>query len=459
MPSYTPMMSDSEDATPELPLTDEPATTEAKPKKKTTRKRATKKRAAPAADAGASESGEAATGTASGSGQEPAPAASTEAALRPRDEGETFSFSPDEVDDYGDRAAREERKANESSEDTQGNDRAGESQQDDGNRTERRDDSAQAETNDGANREGGRPADAGGESQRHGGEDSRGSRGGGKFDRKREKFDKKKKFEKGKGQGGPGPQGGGNQPPQQQSRRDKFKKGKGGKRPHWQNDFAAADDEELDPPVTDALAESGLLVSDSAMETFRDTVIDPDAESLDYTELSALKLGPLVQEAEKAGLEWEGPPSRRKLLTAFMEMAAQTKRPVQAKGVVEIAEEGYGFIVFAHDNYRLKTDSPYLAPSFITRNVIQRGHEIEADLHPPMGEDTCPFVSKVHHVMGKTPDEIEHLTPFKELTAYYPTQRIVMEAEQGGLKKWYNISMRLVDLLSTFGLGQRALIV
>ncbi len=262
------------------------------------------------------------------------------------------------------------------------------------------------------------------------------------------------------GRGDQGRSGPGGPPFDRGGKKGKFEKGgKGGKRAHWQNDFAAIDDEELEPPVTNALIESGLFISDTALAEFRAAKIDPEAPTLDYAELSALKLGPLVEAAHQAGLKWEGSPTRRKLLAAYLADASEKKRAIRAKGLVEIAEEGYGFLVFSHDNYRLKTDSPFLPPSMVQRNNLQRGHEVEVDLHAPLGSDTCPFISHVHTVMGRSPAEIEHLTPFKELTAYYPTTRILMEAEQGGLKKWDNISMRVVDMLSPIGLGQRGLIV
>lgn len=182
-------------------------------------------------------------------------------------------------------------------------------------------------------------------------------------------------------------------------------------------------------------------------------------EPFNYHEAYALKLPELEALAKNSGIRWEGAPQRRRLLESLLSKAAGQKRPILVKGLVELLEDGFGFIVFGEDNYRLRSDSPFIAAPLIQRYGLQRGHEIEALLHPAREGETTPFVLRVDTVMGKTPEEIQHLTPFKELTPYYPTERILLESEQGALGKWDNISMRIVDLLSPIGLGQRGLIV
>lgn len=182
-------------------------------------------------------------------------------------------------------------------------------------------------------------------------------------------------------------------------------------------------------------------------------------EPFNYHDAYALKLPELEALAKQSGIRWEGAPQRRKLLESLLARAAEQKRPILVKGLVELLEDGFGFVVFGEDNYRLRSDSPFLAAALIQRYGLQRGHEIEALLHPAREGETTPFVLRVDTVMGKTPEEIQRLTPFKELTPYYPTERILLESEQGALGKWDNISMRIVDLLSPVGLGQRGLIV
>ncbi|MBK1857799.1 transcription termination factor Rho [Cerasicoccus arenae] len=265
--------------------------------------------------------------------------------------------------------------------------------------------------------------------------------GGGQGGNQGNRFDKNKKFKKKDRFGNSGPGG----PP--------FQKRKGG----WQKDFEAANEDDVDPPSFDSLAEWDIFRDTDALTKLTEEVTT--GEVLDYNEIYALKVPEMEKWAKENGVSTEGPPSRRKLLRAILDHAGAEKRTIKATGIVEELEDGFGFLVFAQDSYRLRTESAFIAAPLFNKYGLQRGHEVEVILHAPREDDTTPFVLKVETVMGMDPENALHLTPFKELVPYYPTERIIMESEQGRLGKWDNISMRIVDLLSPIGLGQRGLIV
>ncbi|MDR2720978.1 MAG: transcription termination factor Rho [Puniceicoccales bacterium] len=133
------------------------------------------------------------------------------------------------------------------------------------------------------------------------------------------------------------------------------------------------------------------------------------------------------------------------------------KRPIVAHGILESIEGGDGLIVYGSDNYRIKPQSAFVPKILIQRYGLRRGQEITVYLHPSTQNSTCPFVIKVKGVMGNSPETVCDLPKFKDLLPYYPTERLFLEANES--VPWSNQSMRIVDLLSPIGLGQRGLIV
>jgi transcription termination factor Rho len=200
---------------------------------------------------------------------------------------------------------------------------------------------------------------------------------------------------------------------------------------------------------------------------------------------------------------------RQTLVEAILDAAAGRKQAILCRGIVEVMEEGHGLVVYQTDNYQIRASSSYLPLALVKKFSIKTGTIIEAQIHPrrkPLPEDaisqlkkagqpdgdidvipqgkeadlaeealsalfpeleyvqdveaeveTCPYVVKVNTLMGKAPEENLEVTPFEDLIPYYPTERLILETEPK--VKWDNTAMRVVDLLTPVGLGQRGLIV
>jgi transcription termination factor Rho len=205
----------------------------------------------------------------------------------------------------------------------------------------------------------------------------------------------------------------------------------------------------------------------------------------------------------------KGQTARQGLIEAILDAALEKRQPVHCRGIVEIFEDGNGLIVYQSDNYQVRAASAFLPKTMVKKFAIKMGTIIEAQLHPrrkPLPEDavsqlkkagrdeqagdaipenveddlasealaalfpendfvqdieaeeeTCPYVVKIVSLMGKKPEENLEVTPFEDLIPYYPTERIILETEPK--VKWDNTAMRVVDLLTPVGLGQRGLIV
>jgi len=177
-------------------------------------------------------------------------------------------------------------------------------------------------------------------------------------------------------------------------------------------------------------------------------------EALVLDDLYTLTLAELTAFARREGISIEGAPNRRTLQAQIFEAAAKAKRPILDRGYIDVTDRG-AFIVHSQGNYRLYPDDAYLPESLINRYGLKRGHQVEVLVQAPQPGDRCPAVVRVDKVMGLAPEAIANVTPFEELTPYYPLKRILLESEEVAK----DVSMRAVDILTPIGFGQRGLIV
>ncbi|MBI5380925.1 MAG: transcription termination factor Rho [Opitutae bacterium] len=171
----------------------------------------------------------------------------------------------------------------------------------------------------------------------------------------------------------------------------------------------------------------------------------------------SLNMADLVAFARQLGVSINGaPPPRKQIIQQIFAAAAAAKRPLRDRGLLDLTDRGYGFIVHKGVQYRLYPEDAYLPESLVKRYGLKRGHELEVLLQAPQGQERCPSVVRVERAMGLPPEEIAKITPFEELTPYYPLRRILVEAPEVHAKE---VSMRAVDILTPIGFGQRGLIV
>lgn len=192
-------------------------------------------------------------------------------------------------------------------------------------------------------------------------------------------------------------------------------------------------------------------------ELARESAEAATGEPLYLDGLFTVSLHELVEQATEMGIVLDAAPNRRLLIGRMLERAAEENRPIIDRGVLEITESGYGFITRSAHNYRVQAEDPYVAASFIRRFGLKKGHQIEAQVRPPEGQERCPSVVRIVQVMGRDPAEISDIVPFEDLVPYYPLQRILLEVPDQENGK--DVSMRAVDLLTPIGFGQRGLIV
>jgi len=249
-----------------------------------------------------------------------------------------------------------------------------------------------------------------------------------------------------------------NQNRKKKKRRGKFDKGGGGG-PRRNTPFSAGGvPVEVDPAFEiGQLLDDELLQSVPALEESFDKLFDASRPPVRLNDLYELPLQDLRERARELDLDLENAPSRPLILEQMLKHFEKQSTPILVEGCLEVLDDGFGIVVFPGDSYRLKPLCPYLTESLVEHHGLQRGHTVEVFVQAPRDGESCPVVLKVKSVMGGEIEELEKITPFTELVPYYPLDRMLLENSDENPEN--NLSMRVVDLISPIGFGQRGLIV
>ena len=235
-------------------------------------------------------------------------------------------------------------------------------------------------------------------------------------------------------------------------------KRKRGKNNRWDKNKAKREREEETPIEFGELLDWEVLEKRGDILALAEDLISGGGEPLDYVRIYNMPLPELREEVASLGIDTPNAPNRDQLIDAITEYAAEKKAAIMTTGILEILDDDEGgLIVYERDSYRVKALSAYVPQAFIKHYGLQRGHIVRAQLHPHREGESCPIVVRVESVMDQDPETLSEIVPFTERVPYYPTSRILMEADSEA--KWDNLSMRVVDCLTPVGFGQRGLIV
>ena len=174
---------------------------------------------------------------------------------------------------------------------------------------------------------------------------------------------------------------------------------------------------------------------------------------MDISELKSKKIVELNAIAKE--LDMSGYSDLRKQELIFKILEAQTAKDglTFSRGVLEVLPDGYGFLRSADYNYLPSPDDIYVSPSQIKKFSLRTGDYVSGQVRPPKEGERFFALLRVEAVNGLDPEGIRERTLFDNLVPVYPTRRISLESVPG------EYSMRIMDLLSPIGKGQRGLIV
>ncbi len=164
----------------------------------------------------------------------------------------------------------------------------------------------------------------------------------------------------------------------------------------------------------------------------------------------------LIAFAESLEVENASVMRKQELMFAILKKLAAQDIEIIGDGVVEVLQDGLGFLRSANANYLPGPDDIYISPSQIRRFSLKTGDTVEGPIRSPKEGERYFALLKVNTINFDDPEKIRHKIHFDNLTPLYPTERLKMEVENPTTK---DISPRVIDLVAPLGKGQRALII
>ena len=173
---------------------------------------------------------------------------------------------------------------------------------------------------------------------------------------------------------------------------------------------------------------------------------------MDIADLKKKSVAELHVMAEQLNIQNYSGMRKQDLIFRIEQSLLDTDTVLRGEGVLEILQEGYGFLRSPDWNYLYGPDDIYVSPSQIKRFDLRTGDSVLGQVRPPKEGERYLALLKVEQVNFEEPDKAKHRIAFDNLRPRYPDRRIKLERKDG------DVSMRLLDILAPLGLGQRALI-
>jgi len=180
---------------------------------------------------------------------------------------------------------------------------------------------------------------------------------------------------------------------------------------------------------------------------------------MNIQELKKTSSEDLIAKAEK--LEIENPSTLRKqeILFAILKKLADNKEEITAGGVLEVLQDGFGFLRAIEANYLPGPDDIYVSPSQIRRFGLRTGDSVEGQVRSPKNGERYFALLKVEQINFESPEKGKNKIAFDNLTPLYPDKQLKMEIEKTKTEKNLDLTQRIIDLIAPIGKGQRSLII
>ncbi len=187
-------------------------------------------------------------------------------------------------------------------------------------------------------------------------------------------------------------------------------------------------------------------------QSFKEDPMDP----VKLADLKAKSPTELLSIAEEYEVENASALRKQELMFSILKNMAEKDVDIIGEGVLEVLQDGFGFLRSPDANYLPGPDDIYVSPSQIRRFSLRTGDTVEGDIRSPKDGERYFALLKVNTINFEDPDAAKHKVHFDNLTPLYPDERLKMEVEDPTLK---DKSSRVIDIVSPLGKGQRALIV
>ena len=166
----------------------------------------------------------------------------------------------------------------------------------------------------------------------------------------------------------------------------------------------------------------------------------------------------LITQAEELGIENASTLRKQEILFAILKKVAE-KEEITGVGVLQLLQDGFGFLRAMESNYLPGPDDIYVSPSQIRKFGLRTGDTVEGPVRAPKEGERYFALLQVSKINFEEPDKSRHKIAFDNLTPLYPDKQLVMEVEQVKPDKKQDLTPRLIDLVSPIGKGQRSIII
>ncbi|GLK54927.1 transcription termination factor Rho [Methylopila capsulata] len=174
------------------------------------------------------------------------------------------------------------------------------------------------------------------------------------------------------------------------------------------------------------------------------------------SDLKAKSPTEILVQAEELEVENASTLRKQELLFAILKQLAARETDIIGVGVVEVLQDGFGFLRSPDANYLPGPDDIYISPSQIRRFSLRTGDTVEGQIRSPKDGERYFALLKVNTINFDDPEKVRHKVHFDNLTPLYPDERLKMEIDNPTKK---DMSTRVIDIVAPLGKGQRALIV
>ncbi|MBA1339996.1 MAG: transcription termination factor Rho [Pelagibacterales bacterium] len=167
----------------------------------------------------------------------------------------------------------------------------------------------------------------------------------------------------------------------------------------------------------------------------------------------------LITQAEKLGVENASTLRKQEILFAILKKLAEKGEEITGSGVLQMLQDGFGFLRAMESNYLPGPDDIYIGPSQIRRFGLRTGDTVEGPVRAPKEGERYFALLQVSKINFEDPEKMRHKIAFDNLTPLYPNKQLFMEVENIKIEKKPDLTARLIDLVSPIGKGQRSLII
>ena len=166
----------------------------------------------------------------------------------------------------------------------------------------------------------------------------------------------------------------------------------------------------------------------------------------------------LITQAEELDIENASTLRKQEILFAILKKVAE-KEEITGAGVLQLLQDGFGFLRAMESNYLPGPDDIYVSPSQIRKFGLRTGDTVEGPVRAPKEGERYFALLQVSKINFEEPEKARHKIAFDNLTPLYPDQQMVMEVETTKIEKKPDLTPRLIDLVSPIGKGQRSIII